>query len=260
MNFKERFLRGDCPIDSVQDWTEFWYSGIPDGQTLQGFLGLSDEEYKVWLTDGEQALAKSLSRISEPRYIAIHLDWEELGRRLEDMIRQRLGLLCEISIERFDYYYWEMRLDISADVDEELSAKIHRLLRLKEIEPDYFMDNDCVDCGHMLYLLGQMLGREVSFSLADDNGVWFYCKEYRASSQDIAAGLIAKCEKRLRREIRSKQYPLTNQDTAVHQLLGFKEALKQLGLIPEEPWSVELDHFSDCESIRDSMKNTPADK
>lgn len=75
MTFKERFLRGDCRLGAVDDWVELWHNGIPNGQTLQDFLGLSAAEYQTWLKEGQSGLAKILSKGSQVHYTTVYLNW-----------------------------------------------------------------------------------------------------------------------------------------------------------------------------------------
>ena len=44
MSFKERYLRGDCSIDMVNDYVEMWHGEGEIKKTLSEFLGLSQEE------------------------------------------------------------------------------------------------------------------------------------------------------------------------------------------------------------------------
>ena len=49
MSFKERYLRGDCSIDMVNDYVEMWHGEGEIKKTLSEFLGLSQEEYVCWM-------------------------------------------------------------------------------------------------------------------------------------------------------------------------------------------------------------------
>lgn len=258
MNFRERFLRGDCSMDTIADWVDLWHTGAGKGQSMQEFLGLSGEEYQIWLAGGDRALAKALTGLSDPRYVAVHMDWNELGDQLQALVQRRMCSSWTVTIERNDHYFWDMQIEITTDVSEELSAQICERLNLENIPPDYFVDGDTVGSDQLLHLLEQLTGREVLSSHADDDGVWIICKEYRTSNPDYAARLISECEKRLCGEIRSRHYPTIHPDTACHQLFGFKEALKQLGIIPEEQWIVHPDHFAGCSPL-DHTGNGSAD-
>lgn len=248
MTFKERFLRGECCLGVADDWIQLWHEGVPSSQPLHEFLGLSDVEYQAWLREGQAGLARAISKDIQVVYKAVHLDWDELSDQLQSLVQDILGPGCNVSIKRLDYYYWEMIISFMSEIDEEQSAEICELLKLQGVEPDRFVDNDDVDNDQMLWLLEKLTGYEVSSSHADDDGVWFICKEHRVSSQEFADRLLADCEKRLRNEIKSKHYSLVNRETACHQLFGFKEALKALDIIPEEQCVVKPDHFSDVES------------
>lgn len=244
MTFKERFLRNDCNMDTIDDWVAFWHDGAKDGQGLQEFLGLADKEYGAWLREGLEGLAKAIQKDARTQYKTVYLTWNELSEQLQDLARQRMGMECSIFLGRLDYYYWRMKIEFPFPVDAALSAKICERLELQGVEPDHFVEDDVVEEEHLLRLLEQLTGYEVSSSHADDDGVWIICKEYRASSQEYADRLISNCEKRLRMEIRNRHYPLVNPDTACHQLFGFKEALKMLGILPEGKCSVRPDHFA----------------
>ena len=45
MSFKERYLRGDCSIDMINDYVEMWHGEGEIKKTPSEFLGLSQEEY-----------------------------------------------------------------------------------------------------------------------------------------------------------------------------------------------------------------------
>ena len=93
--------------------------------------------------------------------------------------------------------------------------------------------------------------REVASCHADDHGVWSVCKSLVWSSSEFSKHLFAKCEKRLRREIKDRHYALVNPDTACHQLFGFMEALTMLGLLSRDKFSVMPDHFADAGAARE---------
>lgn len=193
MTFRERFLRGDCSMDMIDDLAQFWHTSPISGQTIQDFLGLSNEEYQIWIAGGKRALAEKLTALMERKYLAFHLEWDDLGAQLESLVQRLLPIPCGVTIKRMDYYFWEMSLDISADVDESLSAEICERLKLQTVELDHFVDGDSVDSNQMLTLLEQLTHHEVSSSHADDYGVWIICKEYRASSSNYPTRLISGC-------------------------------------------------------------------
>ena len=202
----------------------------------------------MWVAQGDEALAKMLAGAAVPQYVALHLGWDELGDKLETLVKSLLGADYEITISRIDYSSWVLRLNIPVDIDEAYSRQICEKLGLYDVEPDFFTWREDVENENINGLLSMLVNREVDSNHADDHGVWIICREYRASSQEYAAGLISRCEKRLRREIHSNHYPIVNKDTAAHQLFGFKEALKLLGLIPENQWTVDPEYFYDKHS------------
>lgn len=248
MSFRDQFISGNCNLEVLGEWVKLWHSGAAEDKPLPVFLGLSNEEYQTWLSQGDEALAKMLTGTAEPQYVARHLGWDELGDQLEMLVKSLLGADYEITISRVAYYYWEMRLNIPADIDEAFSSQICEKLCLHDVEPDFFTWHEDVENENMNGLLSMLVNREVDSNHADDHGVWIICREYRASSPEYAAGLVSRCEKRLRREIRSNRYPIVNKDTATHQLFGFREALKLLGLISENEWVVDPECFYDKHS------------
>lgn len=248
MTFKERFLRNDCNMDTISDWVEHWRSGAANGSSLQEFLGLTDEEYGEWLGGGVEGLAKAIQADTQAQYKALYLTWDELEDQLQDIVWQLLDPGYRISISRLEFYYWEMRIEPPSNMSEPLSAELCERLDLHGVDENHFMDSDTVYNDQMLCLLEKLTGHEVLSSHADEHGVWIICKEYRASSQEYADRLISNCEKRLRMEIHNRHYPLVNPDTACHQLFGFKEALKMLGILPEGKCSVRPDHFANIKT------------
>lgn len=185
MTFKERYQRGDCSIHIINDWVEAWRANGLDQKLLPGVLGLSENAYRLWAIEGEQALEKLLSDSVNAPYLAIHLDWEELGDRLDKLVQSLLGQDYSISIERVDYYYWDMKLDFPADVDEDLSAKTCGLLDLQEVETDHFIWSEDVGNESLNGLLGKLVQREVDSNHADDYGVWVICKDGRLSAKEL---------------------------------------------------------------------------
>ena len=76
MSFKERYLRGDCSIDMVNDYVEMWHGEGEIKKTLSEFLGLSQEEYVCWMISSDEELARMLSRSLPNRdlpYCARHI-------------------------------------------------------------------------------------------------------------------------------------------------------------------------------------------
>lgn len=57
-------------------------------------------------------------------------------------------------------------------------------------------------------------------------------------------GLIQAREKRLAVEIRSRNFPYIDPRTAAHELIGYKAALYDLGLLEKGEEAVDLDHFA----------------
>ena len=57
-------------------------------------------------------------------------------------------------------------------------------------------------------------------------------------------GLIRAREKRLAAEIKSRNFPYIDPRTAAHELVGYKAALYDLGLLEEGEEAVDLDHFA----------------
>lgn len=185
MTFKERYLRGDCSIHVINDWVEIWRASGLDQKRLPEVLGLSENAYRLWAIEGEQALEKLLSDSVDALYLAIHLEWEELGSRLNKLVQSLLGTDYAISIERVGYYYWDMKLDFPTDVDENLSAKICGLLDLQDVEKDHFIWFEDVGNASLDPLLGRLVQREVDSNHADDYGVWVICKDGRLSAREV---------------------------------------------------------------------------
>lgn len=184
MTFKERYLRGDCSIHVINDWVDAWRASGLDLRLLPKTLGLTENEYRLWAIEGEQALEKLLSGSVDAPYLAIHLGWETLESQLDELVQSLLGTDYSISIERVDYYYWDMKLDFPVDVDEELSAKICGALGLQGIEKDHFIWSEDVENSSLDSLLGKLVQHEVYSNHADDDGVWIICKDGRLPAKE----------------------------------------------------------------------------
>lgn len=94
MSFKERYLRGDCSIDMINDYVEMWHGEGEIKKTLSEFLGLSQEEYVCWMISSDEELARMLSRSLPHRdlpYCARHIGWKELKEQLEQAVQTLLS-------------------------------------------------------------------------------------------------------------------------------------------------------------------------
>lgn len=58
--FKEDFFAGKACILDLDDYVERWHSDQSDSRSLTEYLGLSDEEYTIWLKLGDEALEHTL--------------------------------------------------------------------------------------------------------------------------------------------------------------------------------------------------------
>ena len=251
MTFKELFQAGQCSIIAIDAWVEIWHKRKDIGQSLKSFLGLTDDEYQIWLLQGNAGLAQTLNNGHTPEYETVYLGWDELTAQVQEIVNSELGPGYTITLRRQDYYYWDMRIETVREMDEALSEKICERLDLRDVDVLMFLDNDWVDSNYLCGLLSKLTHREVTSSHADDNGVWIICKSLLWSSPEFTKYLLAKCEKRLRREIGDRHYSLVTPDTAYHQLFGFMEALTLLGLLDRDKLFVLPDHFVDTTAIRE---------
>ena len=244
MTFKEHFQLGDCTIGMMDEFIAAWHDQeMISKMSLADYLGFDDEDMEILLKYGAEALAHRLGANSEVQYQALYFTWDDLRDQLEDLVQSILGNEWKADVRRFDYYYWSLKLIAPVPMDEALSEMVQDALGLTGLEFDHFVDDDCVDNSSLLGLLGKMTRREVSSSHADDDGVWIIAKQKRLPDEARVEQLIQACEKRLRKEIKSKRYPLVDAQTACHQLFGFLEALWRLGLIDHARWRVEENHF-----------------
>ena len=184
MTFKERYLRGECAISVINDWADAWRQAGLDLQALPAVLGLSEEEYRLWAVVGDEALAKRLSDSMDSPFTALHLDWDGLDRQLRDLVRSLLGAAYDTSIRRADYYYWDLKLSIPKDVDEDTSERICTLLELEEIDMNHFVWAEDVGNGQLNGLLSKLVHREVDSNHADDYGVWLICRDGRPLAKE----------------------------------------------------------------------------
>ena len=59
VNFKSLYQKGKCQFDEIHHYLEAWFNG-KSTLSLREFLGLSDEEFLIWLAKGDEALKKKL--------------------------------------------------------------------------------------------------------------------------------------------------------------------------------------------------------
>ena len=61
MKFKERYLSGEIPFEEIDIYIEKW-GNSDETCTLRAYLGLSEEEEDVWISDSDEALMEVLYR------------------------------------------------------------------------------------------------------------------------------------------------------------------------------------------------------
>lgn len=185
MTFKERYLREDCSIHVIDEWVDAWRASGFDLRLIPKALSLTENEDGLWaIIEGEHALEKLLSGSVDAPYLAIHLRWEELESQLDELVQSLLGMDYKISIKRMDTYYWDLKLTIPTDVDDELSAKICDILDLQNIDEAHFVGTEYVENADLDGLLGKLVQREVDSNHADDEGVWVICKGGRRPAKE----------------------------------------------------------------------------
>ena len=52
MSFRDQFISGNCNLEALGEWVKIWHSGAAEGESLRDFLGLSYEEYQMWVAQG----------------------------------------------------------------------------------------------------------------------------------------------------------------------------------------------------------------
>lgn len=184
MTFKERYLRGDCPLDVLNDWVEIWRVNGFDYQKLPHVLGLTEDEYRLWAIVGDEALAKQLAGSVDTPYVALHLDWGTLTRRLKELVQSLLGAMYALSVRRVEYYYWDLQIQLPSGTDEDDCQEICGLLELEEMDPDEFFWSGEIGNNHLNALLSKLVQREVISNHADDYGIWLFCKDKRLPAKE----------------------------------------------------------------------------
>ena len=179
MTFKERFLRGECSMDVIDDWVTAWRQAGLTHHTLLPVLGLTEEEYRAWAVLGSDALVKRLAGNVDTSYIALYLDWDDLSSQLRNLVRSLLGTDYGITIRREDYYYWNMKFSFPEDMNEEASEKICFALDVQDFDVHHFVWSDDLPNEQLNGLLSKLVQREVESNHADDYGVWLICKDGR---------------------------------------------------------------------------------
>ena len=251
MSFKERYLRGDCSIDMINDYVEMWHGEGEIKKTLSEFLGLSQEEYVCWMISSDEELARMLSRSLPNRdlpYCARHIGWKELKEQLEQAVQTLLSPDYHIAVQPTNGSHWQLQLTLPADMEYQQSEQICKALELRRLDEEHFLTFETVTNDYLNHLLGRMTGHIVISNHADESGVWLLCESNRALHEPQVIAMLDAFEKRLRMEIRSKHSSMVNADTACHQLYGFKVALEQLGLLPESKCFVYPYHFKEKEA------------
>ena len=61
MTFREQFMAGMIPFDEIFDYTEDW-NFSDDTRTLREYLGLTEEEEDIWISQSDEALEEFMNR------------------------------------------------------------------------------------------------------------------------------------------------------------------------------------------------------
>jgi hypothetical protein len=65
--FLDRYLKGEMLAEDIDDFVDYWH-GNPGNQQLNEFLGMTEEEYSLWLGDPD-----SLPHIARARRAGLPL-------------------------------------------------------------------------------------------------------------------------------------------------------------------------------------------
>ena len=78
LNFKQQYLLGLCEISHIENKTEEWHCAVEKQSGLAEYLGLSAEEYGIFVKDGEKILKKLLDMQRRFQYFRFYqLDFGE---------------------------------------------------------------------------------------------------------------------------------------------------------------------------------------
>ena len=176
MTFKERYLRGDCPVDVLNDWVEVWKTNGFDYKLLPAVLGLTEDEYRLWAIAGNDALTKQLAGVAKPHYTALYLDWDELHDQLQELVHLLIGEKYAVSVH------------LPYGVDEKDCEKICELLELEETDADELFWSGDIGNNQLNGLLSKLTHRKVIFNHANDYGIWVICKDGRVPVKSVENG------------------------------------------------------------------------
>ena len=103
------------------------------------------------------------------------------------------------------------------------------------------------DAGTIEVAVEQARGLDAEQDYSDEPPVYTVIVESaeEATEEEVEPrGLIQAREKRLAAEIRSRNFPYIDPQTAAHELIGYKAALYDLGLLEKGEEAIDLDHFA----------------
>ena len=64
MTFREHFMAGTIEFDEIFDYTEDW-NFSDDNRTLREYLGLTEEEEDIWVSQSDEALQAFMEKERE---------------------------------------------------------------------------------------------------------------------------------------------------------------------------------------------------
>ena len=82
MTFRERYMQGMARFDEIFDLTDEWNQG-DDPRTLREYLGLTEEEEDVWISESDEALEDLMDRERRRMIFFVDLDGTLLNDQKE---------------------------------------------------------------------------------------------------------------------------------------------------------------------------------
>ena len=179
LSFKERYLNGECGIEAISEYISRWRSTPEDGASPHRYLGLTPQEYNVYLHDGQdRSLAELLNaQRSEQRFRIYQIDLERTTTVPYAFLGQsdlrRLGYNAPDAKDYRLVYDSKMYYPIGQS-EEQLLERIYERFNLN----------------HPADYQGHSLSMSDVVELYDESETrWFYCDTFGFSPTDFSPEL-----------------------------------------------------------------------
>ena len=162
--------------------------GISDSENPYGTYSCTQcgKEYeeldKLIVADFKNADAAQ--KIKSAVQSALHIEWDDLGFHLSELLSAAFGRDVSVEAIREEYYYWKASIDVPLTPGEQVTLFALAQVSDDDREQNQFDEFPIMEITERICnkLMGKLLSFELELTRADDEGVWFIGSAITASA------------------------------------------------------------------------------